>query len=292
MKNRINSFLLLITLFVSNHAHSVDLYSEDFTNDPGFISSSSSNVNGMCTARWDQGDYYAEVQDVSDPWHCIGIGLMFTNISSTDNFVIEFDFNPILPDWGHYPGIYFTSANTVEEWRAQNPRSGFRLIIDWQDQSYKKLRFIVEEGGIYYRSSSIPAENEWYHVKIDYNATAATANLVIERASGEVFFSETNVPFPISGTFNRVFIGEIQNDEIRYGNVARIRVDNISVQSESRGIEKPQISVSGGYIKLDATAGAQPSQYDCSLPEHYGRQSFDEINDILYICTTSGWSAH
>lgn len=53
--------------------------------------------------------------------------------------------------------------------------------------------------------------------------------------------------------------------------------------------DKPQISVADGFIKLDATNGTAPGDSDCTLPDHYGRMVFDDSNDLLYICSQSGW---
>ena len=54
-------------------------------------------------------------------------------------------------------------------------------------------------------------------------------------------------------------------------------------------INKPQISVADGFIKLDATQGTSPGDSDCTLPDHYGRMVFDDSNELLYICSQSGW---
>ena len=51
----------------------------------------------------------------------------------------------------------------------------------------------------------------------------------------------------------------------------------------------PEISIDGGYIKLDTTAGNVPLDADCSLDAHDGRMVVDNINDILYICMQSVW---
>jgi hypothetical protein len=57
-------------------------------------------------------------------------------------------------------------------------------------------------------------------------------------------------------------------------------------------VSKPQISVKGGFIKLDTIGGMLPSNDDCSSSDHYGRQVYDEIYGRLYICSQSGWLAH
>ncbi|MCG8429423.1 MAG: hypothetical protein MI754_18895 [Chromatiales bacterium] len=53
--------------------------------------------------------------------------------------------------------------------------------------------------------------------------------------------------------------------------------------------DKPQISVNGGFIKLDTTNGYYPNNQDCIAATHYGRMVFDEVNNTLYACGKSGW---
>ncbi len=54
-------------------------------------------------------------------------------------------------------------------------------------------------------------------------------------------------------------------------------------------INRPQISVLDGFIKLDATQGNVPDEADCTLLNHYGRMVFDEIDELIYVCSQSGW---
>lgn len=65
---------------------------------------------------------------------------------------------------------------------------------------------------------------------------------------------------------------------------ADISIDNIVVIPP-----KPQISINGGYIKLDINIGVPPPDSDCTLSEHAGRMVYDPVGKILYICDT-GWS--
>ena len=44
-----------------------------------------------------------------------------------------------------------------------------------------------------------------------------------------------------------------------------------------------------GYIQLATTSGNTPSNSDCDEDTEYGRMKVDEVNDLLYICTQSGW---
>lgn len=53
----------------------------------------------------------------------------------------------------------------------------------------------------------------------------------------------------------------------------------------------PQISIEGGYIKLDTTGGGSPPVADCAEDAHEGRMVFDETANNLYICGQSGWTS-
>jgi hypothetical protein len=51
----------------------------------------------------------------------------------------------------------------------------------------------------------------------------------------------------------------------------------------------PVILVQDGFFKLDTLGGGVPADLHCSEPSHYGRMTFDEDSDLLYICDDSGW---
>lgn len=51
----------------------------------------------------------------------------------------------------------------------------------------------------------------------------------------------------------------------------------------------PQISIEGGYIKLDTIGDALPHISHCNDPGHYGRMIYAELNSSLYICGPFGW---
>lgn len=69
-----------------------------------------------------------------------------------------------------------------------------------------------------------------------------------------------------------------------------------SIGSEDLGTESlvvreavPEISVEGGYLKLDTLAGAAPDPNHCLSDSDRGRMLFDDANGVLYICAQSGW---
>jgi subtilisin-like proprotein convertase family protein len=51
------------------------------------------------------------------------------------------------------------------------------------------------------------------------------------------------------------------------------------------------IEISGGYISLDVTNGAPPINADCEEPAHEGRMVYDNVNSVLYICSSTGWQS-
>jgi len=53
----------------------------------------------------------------------------------------------------------------------------------------------------------------------------------------------------------------------------------------------PEISVEDGFIKLETTEGATPLGINCSVPSQYGRMLIDNVNDLLYICSDTGWKS-
>ncbi|WP_159105395.1 hypothetical protein [Thiorhodococcus drewsii] len=53
--------------------------------------------------------------------------------------------------------------------------------------------------------------------------------------------------------------------------------------------KKPEISVKGGYIKLDVIDGRSPPDEDCTATDHYGRMIYDPTNNALFLCDKFGW---
>ena len=53
----------------------------------------------------------------------------------------------------------------------------------------------------------------------------------------------------------------------------------------------PVINVDEGYIQLDSRRGGPPPSIHCADSSHDGRMVVDSANDLLYICTQSGWIA-
>jgi hypothetical protein len=57
------------------------------------------------------------------------------------------------------------------------------------------------------------------------------------------------------------------------------------------GTTSPQSALQvGGYVQLDVLSAAPPAT-DCDEASELGRMKVDVVNDLLYICTNSGWVA-
>jgi hypothetical protein len=72
-----------------------------------------------------------------------------------------------------------------------------------------------------------------------------------------------------------------------------VRCEGTDIFDSENGCRQPpsQISIEGGYIKLDTTDSNAPLDADCSETAHNGRMVFDETTELLYICAESGWVA-
>jgi hypothetical protein len=210
---------------------SENVYSEDFSSDPEY-EVHYQNTDEETEVYWDDSgeNYYARVRDQAETWWALGKSPAFTTISSGDPFSVSFNFNPVEPDWGHYPGISFVESNP-----SSNPRElsrSFTFQIRSSD-NYDRELSITNSDGDRYSTPTIPAEDEWYEVTVEYNPDSETIDLSVLREDGSAFVNETGIPIPIYNSFDQIMIGETQGDGIQYGNQAQIRVDDIEINAGS-----------------------------------------------------------
>lgn len=71
----------------------------------------------------------------------------------------------------------------------------------------------------------------------------------------------------------------LSTDAFEHDNGCIPKQDNLSM-----------ITVKGGYIQLETTV-LTPAATHCAAAAHEGRMIVDTVNDLLYICTQSGWIA-
>lgn len=215
-------------LCTSGSAGTGNVYTEDFSQDPGWQVLESSNAATQCESGWESpGHFRSKVADQSSAWHCFGQSLEFAQVDPSKDFRLEFRFNPIEPDWGHYPGIYFVPASVVDR-QTLNAVSEtvVRFSINWSDHVNKKLRLFA--GGEDVLSPTIPSANEWYSVVITYQADSSTVDLEVLRDNGDSFFTHEGLEFPGMTGFEKVLVGEIGGGP-SYGSSARVAVDDIRV---------------------------------------------------------------
>ena len=67
-----------------------------------------------------------------------------------------------------------------------------------------------------------------------------------------------------------------------------VGIDNVNV---ALGVPDTKLSVDGGYIKLDNIDGGTPPDSHCSVEAHNGRMIYDDISEVIWVCTKSGWKA-
>lgn len=217
-------------LLMSEETSGASILDEDFDSNPGWTRQCSDNVLNVCTQEWSNGSYYSKVEDQSAAWYCLGVSPQFTAVTPDKDFSIDFRFNPVTPDWGHYPGIYFVPAAFAD---GTDMQSGgalvgqyFALSISWSDNTFQKLNFSYFGNSV--TSGTIPASNEWYSVSIRYTAETRTADLTVRRADNSEFFTSQGLDFSGLTNVGRVLAGEVQG-ATRYGDFAETRVDDIVI---------------------------------------------------------------
>lgn len=207
------------------------IYYEDFSNDPGYTTLYSNNTVDQADIYWDeeQENYYSRVYDQTSDWWSVGVSPSFDKVYPEDSFEFSFHFNPIEPDWGHYPGIFLVDSESYDldgDLKNEAETVGaFRIY--WSDNRYKLFGF--GRGKNRYYSPTIPRENEWYEVTINYDGSTQTTDLLILREDGQVFLDEKNLSVAPTGAFDQFWIGEV-GGRPAYGDKAQIRIDNIKIE--------------------------------------------------------------
>ncbi len=65
-------------------------------------------------------------------------------------------------------------------------------------------------------------------------------------------------------------------------------VDNFNVSNAIASL-KPEIRIINGYINFSVTNGGSPDDADCVSSKDHGRAVFDEVNNLFFLCTSTGW---
>lgn len=212
------------------------VYSEDFTSDPGY------DTMLPLYAFWDMsgGSFFALSLDVgSGLGRYMGYSPEFDVVSG--DFTVSFDMAVLAQDWGCYPGIVFQNTTVPDPTQFDAYHKTLWCTFAWSDDVEKKFTLTSDQGG-YLVTSGSPSLGEWYHFEIEYHSASQTVDWTIE--SGGVFHEVVGAPFPISGGFNRLYIGEVTAPP-KYGEQAAARWDNIAVWAGETAVER----VSWGRVK-------------------------------------------
>lgn len=205
------------------------VYSENFSTDPNYTSNDTNNV------YWDfnQENYYAKVFDVSSGLgKYVGLSPIFTRIDpDSESFTVEFDFNPVRPNWGTYPFIAFIDDSLFDINSNSLLGVAFQFNNSWEDSYGKHLNLLVKTNPSKWAKwpSILTTENVWYHVKINHSVVTHKLNLLVTYKSNNAVYNQVlDISSDGLPSFNRLFIGGWQSPP-KYGTYGVIRVDNISI---------------------------------------------------------------
>jgi hypothetical protein len=219
-----------------------EIYAEDFQNDPNYEISVSSNDRGS-VFEWDpdEQNFYVETADGSRSgrWWAFALPPIFDTLTNSQSFEVSFQFNPIKPDWGSYPGFRFVYDDGGD---VNDTEGVWAFRLDCRDSigcssgtanSRSRFRLSVR-GGDAFLSPRIPQMNEWYDVTITYEADLESAQIEILREDGSIFMNKEDIPLMGSERkFNRILLGRSSGGPPQYGNRAEIRVDDIVISKIS-----------------------------------------------------------
>jgi hypothetical protein len=191
----------------------------DFEGDPGFSSPQPSYVYWDSANGW----YVANVRDVSTGvGHYYGLSPSFPVVSD-ESFVLEFDFNVVLQDWGSYPAVYLVDGSVPDPVAP----SSLRFSFAWTDATYKVFELTDRLDHVYL--SGVPAQGIWYHVRIEYDVASSTVDLrVTNRSTGALFWELNDEPLDVSFPFDTIALGQ-RTVPPRYGTLSTAYYDNVVI---------------------------------------------------------------
>jgi len=214
-----------------HRAESGVVYEEDFEQDPLFDIREDYAPGGPCV-YWDQtnGNFHARTFDRTvENVNCGSSPAFSEAVSSNTGFVVDFDFSPVDPQYGQYPGLHcVTSTGGDEEARIDD--AAMRMCFRWSDTENKVFRLSGCGATLY--SPQIPGADEWYRHQIVYHSDSSTVDWRIYRLSDASLWFESVGVTGACSSFNQVIIGEYAKPP-KYGSESTIRVDNIVVRKGS-----------------------------------------------------------
>ncbi len=164
MKNKI--VLVLVGLLLSSQMiYAGEIFSEDFTVDPGWPSTEPTNV------KWDPAGFYrAKVKDNPSGWAQWGYSPVFQEVSDM-SFILEFDVNPANPSYGTYPMLGLIAEGVSNPWLDQSLSVGVEKADEFPKNFVMRGKPYGSSSPIYF-SSPVFAAGEWYHQRVDYDAAS------------------------------------------------------------------------------------------------------------------------
>jgi len=214
---------IAISLTCSAISQGEVIYSENFSNDPGYTSLAPEYV------FWDSINEYYYVKTFDNLEHkYMGYSPKFAKINSNKNILFEVDINFENPAFGTYPSMnmYYEYEDNGQIKRIHS----FSIKIDYST-SYPKKLHIVRGNFFEYHSTQTLSKNTWYHINIKYDSSNKKADiLVTDLSTNEIFYDNQDTAFQISD-FNKISIGFY--DEPNYGkDWSPIIIDNINIEQE------------------------------------------------------------
>ena len=213
----------------------------DFESDPGFSAvTQDPRYSGRCESYWDSaaGDFFTFVRDQNyAPWWCLAASPIFPEVTNTDDFEIEFLFNPLNLNTGQFPSIYFVSASKFDF--MTDSRFGFALRVQTANASGAPRIMIFSSRGVIgstdyneLRTPTVPATNGDYLINFKYKSDTSAVDITVTRTdNNSIFYQVSDQPFTVFSSINQIYIGEGSGDPRRAGSGGSLRIDDIVIQS-------------------------------------------------------------
>jgi len=219
LKTLVICFSTLIIL--GGVANAEVVYFEDFSSDPGYTTDYTPLAGEFF--EWDSSQQVYTVRTKDD----IGVIPKFAmsptfDLVSGESFVLSFDLKVVESSIGHQEGIRFFSTP---------PHPGQTLFCDFYG-THNNL-FTIRDGNGNDLNTDVAQLDVWYTVRITYNHSTKTADIImLERSTGLVFFEAPGTPFN-AVDYDYCALGSIP--EHGEGDFSEMHYDNIRVERTGGG---------------------------------------------------------
>jgi len=222
----------------SSPAGAVTVYQEDFTTDPGFVTSPDFYVNAGNSATWNAalGTYEVHTTEYGPGAPKFAQTPAFSRIAG-ESFTVQFDVKNVMDSGGMGQAIMFFDGPVLTQ-AGQQAIGGSNVSVQYYLRDHysgsDRGSLGVSDGyGSGYDSGLSPSMvfGSWYRVILDYDATAGTADLRMLSGSGfgTTFYESLDFPLTVD-PFDRIGFGaQVGNTD---GTAAELHVDNVLVTAE------------------------------------------------------------